>query len=112
MSTADFFKTFGCVYVTLVGFQWICDHCTFVELCRIFILCIKCYVSVWQHLQDILDLDMSALDWMMRAYPDVKEREDMRRIIGRYGLTGQQQVCFCGFNPSTAEAEYTRLHCI
>lgn len=46
-----------------------------------------------QHLQDILDLDMSALDWMMRAYPDVKEREDMRRIIGRYGLTGQQQTC-------------------
>jgi len=35
---------------------------------------------------------MTALDWMMRAYPDVKEREDMRRIIGRYGLTGLQQV--------------------
>ena len=47
---------------------------------------------VWQHLQDILELDMSALDWMMKAYPDVKEREDMRRIVGRYGLTGTQQV--------------------
>jgi len=35
---------------------------------------------------------MSALDWMMKAYPEVKEREDMRRIIGRYGLTGTQQV--------------------
>lgn len=46
-----------------------------------------------QHLQDILDLDMTALDWMMRAYPEVKEREDMRRIIGRYGLTGMQQTC-------------------
>ena len=45
-----------------------------------------------QHLQDILELDMSALDWMMKAYPDVKEREDMRRIIGRYGLSGTQQV--------------------
>ena len=45
-----------------------------------------------QHLQDILDLSMSALDWMMKAYPEVKEREDMRRIIGRYGLSGTQQV--------------------
>jgi len=35
---------------------------------------------------------MTALDWMMKAYPEVKEREDMRRIIGRYGLTGTQQV--------------------
>jgi ATP-binding cassette subfamily F protein 2 len=46
-----------------------------------------------QHLHEILDLDMTALDWMMSKYPDVKEREDMRRIIGRYGLTGQQQTC-------------------
>jgi len=35
---------------------------------------------------------MTALDWMLKAYPEVKEREDMRRIIGRYGLTGTQQV--------------------
>jgi len=35
---------------------------------------------------------MTALDWMLSKYPEVKEREDMRRIIGRYGLTGQQQV--------------------
>jgi len=35
---------------------------------------------------------MSALDWMMKEYPEVKEREDMRRIVGRYGLTGMQQV--------------------
>ena len=46
----------------------------------------------WQHLHEILDLDMTALDWMMSKYPEVKEREEMRRIIGRYGLTGQQQV--------------------
>ena len=45
-----------------------------------------------QHLQDILDLRVSALDWMLKAYPEVKEREDMRRIVGRYGLTGSQQV--------------------
>ena len=48
-----------------------------------------------QHLQDILDVNMTALDWMLKAYPEVKEREDMRRIIGRYGLTGSQQVSRC-----------------
>ncbi|XP_033761748.1 ATP-binding cassette sub-family F member 2-like [Pecten maximus] len=46
-----------------------------------------------QHLQEQLDLDMSALDWMLKCYPDIKEREEMRKIIGRYGLSGMQQVC-------------------
>lgn len=46
-----------------------------------------------QHLHELLDLDVSPLDYMMKAFPDVKEREDMRKIIGRYGLTGRQQVC-------------------
>lgn len=46
-----------------------------------------------QHLHEILDLNMSALDWMMKCFPDIREREEMRKIIGRYGLTGQQQVC-------------------
>nr|KAG5693522.1 hypothetical protein BaRGS_006224 [Batillaria attramentaria] len=40
-----------------------------------------------------LELDLSALEYMMKCYPEVKEREDMRKIIGRYGLTGMQQVC-------------------
>ncbi|XP_012257799.1 ATP-binding cassette sub-family F member 2 [Athalia rosae] len=46
-----------------------------------------------QHLHELLDLDLSPLDYMMKAFPDVKEREEMRKIIGRYGLTGRQQVC-------------------
>ena len=46
----------------------------------------------WQHLQDLLDLDLSALEWMMKNFPHIKEIEVMRRIIGRYGLTGKQQV--------------------
>ncbi|XP_046828231.1 ATP-binding cassette sub-family F member 2 [Vespa crabro] len=46
-----------------------------------------------QHLHELLDLDISPLDYMMKAFPDVKEREEMRKIIGRYGLTGRQQVC-------------------
>ena len=46
-----------------------------------------------QHLHEQLDLDLSALEYMMKCFPDVKEREEMRKIIGRYGLTGRQQIC-------------------
>ncbi|XP_018798065.1 PREDICTED: ATP-binding cassette sub-family F member 2 [Bactrocera latifrons] len=46
-----------------------------------------------QHLHELLDLDASPLEYMMREFPDVKEKEEMRKIIGRYGLTGRQQVC-------------------
>ncbi|XP_074659033.1 ATP-binding cassette sub-family F member 2-like [Tubulanus polymorphus] len=46
-----------------------------------------------QHLQELLDLEQTALDWMMKQFPDIKEREEMRKIIGRFGLTGQQQIC-------------------
>ncbi|XP_059174746.1 ATP-binding cassette sub-family F member 2-like [Physella acuta] len=46
-----------------------------------------------QHLGDQLDLNLSALEYMMKCYPDVKEKEEMRKIIGRFGLTGMQQVC-------------------
>uniref|UniRef100_T1JMV1 ABC transporter domain-containing protein n=1 Tax=Strigamia maritima TaxID=126957 RepID=T1JMV1_STRMM len=46
-----------------------------------------------QHLQEHLELDLSALEYMMKCFPQVKEIEEMRKIIGRYGLTGRQQVC-------------------
>nr|XP_039255679.1 ATP-binding cassette sub-family F member 2-like isoform X2 [Styela clava] len=46
-----------------------------------------------QHLTDQLDLDLSPLDYMMKCYPEIKEIEQMRRIIGRYGLSGKQQIC-------------------
>ena len=45
-----------------------------------------------QHLHELLDLDISPLDYMLKSFPEVKEREEMRKIIGRYGLTGRQQV--------------------
>ena len=45
-----------------------------------------------QHLKDHLDLDESALVYMMKCYPEEKEEEQMRRVLGRYGLTGKQQV--------------------
>lgn len=41
----------------------------------------------------MLDLDLSPLEYMMKCFPEVKEKEEMRRIVGRYGLTGKQQVC-------------------
>ena len=46
-----------------------------------------------QHLKDQLDLSLSALQYVMKCYPEEKEEEDMRRALGMYGLTGKQQVC-------------------
>ncbi|GFR58651.1 ATP-binding cassette sub-family F member 2 [Elysia marginata] len=46
-----------------------------------------------QHLADQLDLDVSALEYMMKCYPEIKDREEMRKIVGRFGLTGAQQTC-------------------
>jgi len=46
-----------------------------------------------QHLRDTLDLEVSALDFMLSSYPTVTDKEQMRKIIGRYGITGRQQVC-------------------
>lgn len=46
-----------------------------------------------QHLHEELPLDLSALEFMMKSFPDVKEKEEMRRIVGRYGITGREQVC-------------------
>ena len=47
-----------------------------------------------QHLKDYLDLNESALKYMMKCYPEEKEEEQMRRSLGRYGLTGKQQVWY------------------
>jgi ATP-binding cassette subfamily F protein 2 len=49
-----------------------------------------------QHLAETLDMKMSSLEWMQKEYPNIKEIEDMRKIIGRYGLTGAQQTCPIG----------------
>ncbi|VDO27856.1 unnamed protein product [Brugia timori] len=46
-----------------------------------------------QHLHEELPLEKSALEYLMMSFPEVKEKEDMRKIIGRYGLTGREQVC-------------------
>lgn len=45
-----------------------------------------------QHLTDQLDLDLSPLEYMMKEYPQIKDWEEMRKIVGRYGITGKSQT--------------------
>lgn len=45
-----------------------------------------------QHLEDILDIKMNSIDWMMKCFPAIKEIEEMRKILGRYGLSGKAQI--------------------
>jgi len=45
-----------------------------------------------QHLHELLEMDLSPLDYMMKKFPEIKERDEMRKIIGRYGITGRQQT--------------------
>ncbi|XP_044505785.1 ABC transporter F family member 1-like [Mangifera indica] len=44
-----------------------------------------------QHLAEKLDLEFSALQYVMKEYPG-NEEEKMRAAIGRFGLTGKAQV--------------------
>ena len=39
-------------------------------------------------------MEMNGLNWMLKTFPEEKEEEKMRRFLGRYGLTGKQQVDF------------------
>jgi ATP-binding cassette subfamily F protein 2 len=45
-----------------------------------------------QHLHELLDMDMTPLDYMLHMFPDFKDREGMRKVIGRYGITGKAQT--------------------
>ena len=45
-----------------------------------------------QHLGEILDLTMSGIDFMRKCFPQIKDMEQMRKILGRYGLSGECQV--------------------
>ncbi|KAH7404180.1 hypothetical protein KP509_15G013900 [Ceratopteris richardii] len=44
-----------------------------------------------QHLAEKLNLDVTALQYMMSEYPGMEE-EKMRAAIGRFGLTGKAQI--------------------
>lgn len=45
-----------------------------------------------QHLAEQMDMTLSPLEYMMKEYPEIKEIEDMRKIVGRYGITGKDQI--------------------
>ena len=45
-----------------------------------------------QHLGEILDLRSNSIEFMMKCFPDIKEIEQMRKILGRYGLSGKSQT--------------------
>merc|ERR1711872_1182986 len=45
-----------------------------------------------QHLHELLEMDMTPLDYMMFKFPEFKERDQMRKVIGRYGITGKAQT--------------------
>jgi len=50
-----------------------------------------CIAQFHQHLTEKLDLEMPALQYMMREYPG-NEEEKMRASIGKFGLSGKAQV--------------------
>merc|ERR1712165_529635 len=45
-----------------------------------------------QHLHELLEMDMNPLDYMLKQFPDFKDRDAMRKVIGRYGITGKAQT--------------------
>merc|ERR1719327_2149613 len=45
-----------------------------------------------QHLHELLEMELSPLDYMMKMFPAFKERDEMRKVIGRYGITGKAQT--------------------
>ncbi len=46
-----------------------------------------------QHLEDILDKELSPLEFMAKKFADAKmEIETWRKFVGRYGITGEAQT--------------------
>lgn len=45
-----------------------------------------------QHLNDILDLTLNSIEFMQKSFPDLRDIEQVRKIVGRYGLTGKSQT--------------------
>lgn len=45
-----------------------------------------------QHLAEKLDMDLSPIAFMQKEFPELKEIDGIRKIIGRYGITGKQQT--------------------
>ncbi len=48
-----------------------------------------------QHFIDVLDLEMTPLDYFMKLWPDLT-REDARKFLGRFGVSGSVQTQVMG----------------
>jgi ATP-binding cassette subfamily F protein 2 len=45
-----------------------------------------------QHLADHIDINLTPLEYMIQQFPDVKDEEKTRSAIGRFGLSGKEQM--------------------
>lgn len=45
-----------------------------------------------QHLAEQLEMDLTPLEFMMKNFPQLKELDTVRKIMGRYGISGKQQT--------------------
>lgn len=45
-----------------------------------------------QHLGELLDLKQDSISFMQSEFPAIKDLEQMRKILGRYGLSGKSQT--------------------
>lgn len=46
-----------------------------------------------QHLGDHIDVNLTPLEYAGQCYPKIKDIEQLRKVVGRYGITGKQQLC-------------------
>jgi ATPase subunit of ABC transporter with duplicated ATPase domains len=42
-----------------------------------------------QHLHELLEMDLSPLDYMMKMFPEFKEREQMRKVCAHFPVLRQ-----------------------
>jgi ATP-binding cassette subfamily F protein 2 len=45
-----------------------------------------------QHLQDVIDVNLTPVEYMLKCYPEMKDIEQRRKMVGRYGITGKAQL--------------------
>ncbi|KAK9840983.1 hypothetical protein WJX81_003709 [Elliptochloris bilobata] len=45
-----------------------------------------------QHLAELLDLSLTPLEYMFREFPEVTAVEEMRKAVGRFGISGKTQT--------------------
>jgi len=45
-----------------------------------------------QHLQDVIDVKLTPVQYMQKCYPEMKDMEQLRKMVGRYGITGKAQL--------------------